>query len=101
MCFMMVPIAILDLTYKPIRLFLPTPPYLLVPPHTKCENTVFSFFVPPSYIIRKIFLDLEVFFRFIKSETLFWIRNKPMDDIIWIYSGLYNPKVNLICRKNF
>ena len=51
-------------------------------PHTKCKNTVFSFFVPPPYIIRKLFLDLEVFLRFIKSRTLFCIWNKPMDYII-------------------
>jgi len=29
------------------RLFLPTPPYLLVPRHTKYENTILSFFFHP------------------------------------------------------
>jgi len=30
-----------------VGLFLPTPPYLLAPPHTKSENTVLFFFVSP------------------------------------------------------
>jgi len=30
-----------------MRLFLPTPPYLIVPPHTKYENTILSFFFHP------------------------------------------------------
>ena len=61
------------LSSMPRELFLPTPPYLLLPPHTKCKNTVFSFFVSPPYIIRKLFLDPELFLRFIKSRTLFCI----------------------------
>jgi len=70
-------------------------------PHTKCKNIVFSFFVTPPYIIRKLFLNLEVFLRFIKSRTLFCIWNKPMDYVIRIYSGLHNPEVNLIFWKDF
>jgi len=44
-----------------------------VTPILNVKNTVFSFFVPPPYIIRKLFLDPEVFLRFIKSKTLFCI----------------------------
>jgi len=29
-----------------------------------------------------MFLDLEVFFRFMKSESRFWILEKPMDHVI-------------------
>jgi len=31
------------------RFLLPAPPYFLVSPHTKCENTVLSFFYHPIY----------------------------------------------------
>ena len=64
------------------RLFLPTPPYLLVPPHTKYENTILSFF---SY--------LEKTSRLCNPEA-----NNTSEKKV---SGLHNPEANLMYRKDF
>jgi len=40
-------IKIKDSNTSDAGLFLPTPPYLLVPPHTKYENIILSFFFHP------------------------------------------------------
>jgi len=67
----------------PLRLFLPASPYILEAPHTKCENIFLSFckkineplkshiLYIMDYIIWKTFLNLEVFSKFIESESYF------------------------------
>ena len=83
------------------RLFLPTPSYLFVPPHTKCENTILFFFYHfLGFEIINLYSGLhnqKLIFRKIFGLCTPKANNTSEKKV----SGLHNSEANLMYRKDF